>query len=152
SLAALGFVCPDEGSMARRSAQRLLAFLACWVLCLVYTGCRTALPAPGRTPTDMPTELNKVAHPEYTLAPPDILLIDAVTLIPRPPYRIAPLDALLIRATRPVEKEGGKEDGGALIPGQPIDGIYRVEADGTVNLGFTYGSVQLRGLTIREAR
>jgi polysaccharide export outer membrane protein len=128
-----------------------LVLLGMSVTCLLGLGCRAGPDGPEPGLAGIPTELAKVSHPDYTIAPPDVLLIDAVTLIPRPPYRIAPLDGLLIRATRPVEKEG-KEDGGALIPGQPIDGLYRVEADGTVNLGFTYGSVQLRGLTIPEAR
>ena len=44
-------------------------------------------PAPG----PIPTELNKYSHPPYTIAPPDILVIDAIRLIPKPPYRIEAL-------------------------------------------------------------
>jgi len=98
----------------------------------------------------MPTELNRVAHPEYTLAPPDILLIDAVTLIPRPPYRIAPLDALLIRVVVAGVKDPDKVS--QLVLGYPIDGLYRVEVDGNVDLGVKYGTVKVVGLTIPEAR
>ena len=135
--------------MARRSTQRLLLILAIWVVGLVCTGCRTAPLAPHLS-TDMPTELNRVAHPEYTLAPPDILLIDAVTLIPRPPYRIAPLDALLIRVVVAGVKDPDKVS--QLVLGYPIDGLYRVEVDGNVDLGVKYGTVKVVGLTIPEAR
>jgi polysaccharide export outer membrane protein len=97
---------------------------------------------------DAPNEANKIAHPDYTIAPPDILLIDAANLMPRPPYRIQPLDGLLIRVFNP--KEGMKPN--ELEEGKPIDGLYRVEVDGSVNLGFDYGLVLLAGKTIPEAR
>src|SRR6185369_14769061 len=38
-----------------------------------------------------------------------------------------------------------------LRPGQPIDGIYRIEPDGTLNLGFDYGVVLVAGQTIPDA-
>ncbi len=95
-----------------------------------------------------PTELKKITLPEHVIAPPDILLIDAVTLIPRPPYLIKPLDALFIQVRIP----GAKEERPSLVPGQPIDGIYRIEPDGTVNLGFDYGSVKISGQGIADAK
>jgi polysaccharide export outer membrane protein len=89
-------------------------------------------------PPDVPRELHKVSLPPYIIEPPDILNIDALRLVPRPPYRIAPLDTLGIQAT-------------GTLPNQPIMGIYSVEADGKVNLGFTYGAVSVQDLTIEEA-
>ena len=68
-----------------------------------------------------------------------MLVIDAVRLIPRPPYRISPLDQLGIQVAK-------------TLPDQPIAGIYPVEADGSVNLGFNYGSVKLEGMTLEEAK
>src|SRR5207244_4046471 len=97
----------------------------------------------------VPRELSKVTIPEYVIAPPDILLIDAVRLVPRPPYKIAPLDALLIQV---VVFGKDKEESNQLVPGQPIDSIYRVEPDGVVNLGFDYGSVSVVGQTIPESK
>ena len=38
------------------------------------------------------------------------------------------------------------------LPQQPIAGLYVVEPEGTVNLGFTYGSVQLVDKTLEEAK
>jgi polysaccharide export outer membrane protein len=87
----------------------------------------------------VPRELKKVSLPTYVIEPPDILNIDAVRLVPRPPYRIAALDALGIQVTN-------------TLPDQPIAGVYTVEVDGTVHLGFTYGSVPVLDLTLEEAR
>jgi len=76
--------------------------------------------------------------PEYVIEPPDILLIDAVRVIPLPPYKIEPLDYLFIQAV--------------TLPGtEAISGVYPVETDGTVSLGPTYGAVQVSGLTIPQA-
>ena len=99
-------------------------------------------------PPDTPRESNKFSVPDYVIAPPDVLLIDAVRLVPRPPYKIAPLDALLIR----VAVVGASKEVSDLRPGQPIAGLYRVEPDGVVSLGFEYGSVFVAGQTIPEAR
>src|SRR5205085_12674093 len=77
--------------------------------------------------------------PDYVIEPPDILLIDAVRVVPRPPYHIEPLDTIAIQVTEP-------------LPQQPIQGPYVVEPEGTVNLGFTYGSVRVADLTIEEAK
>jgi polysaccharide export outer membrane protein len=88
--------------------------------------------------------------PDYTIGPPDVLLIDAANLVPRPPYRISALDGLLIRvAVLNPEKDQRPSE---LLKGQPIDGLYRVEVTGEVNLGFDYGPVLIIGKTIPEAR
>ena len=39
-------------------------------------------------PGDMPRELMKTSLPDYTIEPPDVLLIDVVKVVPRPPYRM----------------------------------------------------------------
>lgn len=87
----------------------------------------------------LPHESEKVAHPTYVIEPPDTLFIDAVRLIPRPPYRVEPLDALRI-------------DVDNALPNAPIGGIYVVEPSGTVDLGFTYGSVAVHGKTLDEVK
>src|SRR5262245_11020348 len=43
------------------------------------------LPSP---PPDMPRELAKVVLPTYTIQPPDILVIEAVHIVPRSPYAL----------------------------------------------------------------
>jgi polysaccharide export outer membrane protein len=87
----------------------------------------------------VPQELQKITLPPYVLAPPDILLIDAVKLVPKAPYRIEPLDVLLINV------EGTLQD-------QPIQTQFGVDPGGMVHLGPSYGSVKVGGLSLAEAR
>ncbi len=75
---------------------------------------------------DVPKELNMTTHPPITVAAPDILRIDANRLIPLPPYKIEPLDALYLYAD-------------SALPDYPINGLYPVDPDGTINLGPKYG-------------
>jgi polysaccharide export outer membrane protein len=95
--------------------------------------------APGEDPGpgSPPTELAKKSLPPYMIEPPDILVIDAVRLVPRPPYVVQPLDVLLLRLAEP-------------LPGQPIEGTYTVSPDGTINLGYSYGVVRVGGLTLQQ--
>lgn len=88
-------------------------------------------------PGPIPTELNKVSLPPYTVAPPDILFIDSSRLIPKPPYHVEPLEVLLIQVTD-------------TLPNQPINGPFVVTPEGTVNLGYSYGTVRVQGLTIDQ--
>jgi polysaccharide export outer membrane protein len=107
-------------------------------LCAALTGC---VPTHKALVADdaLPRETDKVNMPDYVIEPPDILLINAVRVVPLPPYRIEPLDSLLIQVSGVLEKE-------------PIAGLYPVDPDGTVNLGLTYGSVRVAGLTLAEAK
>lgn len=98
-------------------------------------------PGPGQLPPPgpMPTELAMVSHPPYTVAAPDILIIQSQPLLPRPPYKIQPLEVLNVAVADP-------------LPGQPIQGKYPVSPDGRVNLGFAYGSVPVSGLSVEQAQ
>jgi polysaccharide export outer membrane protein len=117
-------------------------------VCIVFggTGCQLIAPyaqpvslgSPQGVPDDLPRELCKGILPTYTIEPPDILMIDAVHVVPRPPYRLRTLDVLGIRVP------------GALSDA-PIDGAYPVELGGSINLGTPYGSVKIAGLTVEEA-
>jgi polysaccharide export outer membrane protein len=88
---------------------------------------------------EVPRELNKVTMPEYIIEAPDILQIEAVRIVPKPPFRIEPLDALAVFVTE-------------ALPEQPIQGVYVVDPDGTISLGFSYGSVRVIDQTIDEAK
>jgi polysaccharide export outer membrane protein len=108
-------------------------------LCLlVCAGCGTI--EKKHYPADLPRELSPASLPPYTIEPPDVLVLDALQLVPKPPYRVAPLDVLAIQVT------------GGLLEGTTISGLFPVEPEGTVNLGFSYGSVRLEGLTLEEAQ
>src|SRR5439155_14985308 len=95
--------------------------------------------APIRPIANQPNESTRVVQPNYVIEPPDVLMIDAVRAVPLPPYRVEPLDTLAIMVTE-------------ALPQQPISGLYVVEPEGTVNLGFAYGSVQVVDKTIEAAK
>jgi polysaccharide export outer membrane protein len=88
----------------------------------------------------VPRELNKTSFPAYRVAPPDVLLIDAVKVVPKSPYEIEPLDLLQISVL------GTPED-----PASQIYGMYRVDPAGMVNLGPAYDKVEVLGLSTDEA-
>ena len=115
---------------------------------LASSGC-TAFLAPintyPETPSEpsphssVPRELDQVSLPRYVIEPPDILMINAVKIVPKPPHKIEPFDGLLIRVL------------GAL-PDQPIADAFAVDPEGTVDLGPSYGRVMVKDLTIDEAQ
>jgi polysaccharide export outer membrane protein len=96
-------------------------------------------PDPLSTYSNLPRELSKVSLPPYTIEPPDILVIEAIRVVPRPPYQINTLDVLLVQVA-------------GTLPDYPIQGAYTVEPGGTINLGVPYGSVKVVGLTLEQAQ
>jgi polysaccharide export outer membrane protein len=130
----------------KRTCRHLLAW-PFYLVCLLAVGtagclgttCGHCNPCSKCAPEDTPRELAKMSLPAYVIEPPDILLIDAVRVVPLPPYKVQPLDVLLIQATD-------------TLPNEPINGLYGVEPEGTINLGLSYGSVRVSGMTIEEAR
>ena len=130
--------------MPLRDAIARLSWVSLAVLLLAAAGgCRltrsqvlmSQLPPEGPSPR----ELTKISLPTYVIEPPDVLLIDAVKVVPKPPYHIEPLDTLEIFVL-------------GTLPDQNIAGPYPVEADGTVMLGPAYGAIKVSGLTLAEAR
>ncbi len=93
----------------------------------------------GMADRPLPNELWKVSHPAYRIEPPDILLLDAIRMVPRPPYVVQPLDVLTIQVT-------------GTRPDQPINGIFTVSPDGTISLGFGYGLVRVSGMTLEQVQ
>ena len=96
---------------------------------------------PEHTPpaTTPPSELAKVSLPRYRLGPPDVLLIQAIRMVPKSPYFIQSNDYLQIIVPNALQNE-------------PIAGPFQVTSNGTVNLGASYGSVAVVGKTIEEAQ
>jgi len=84
-----------------------------------------------------PRELAKMSLPAYRLEPPDLVQLEIVKLVPLPPYRVEVYDVLQINVV------------GTLLD-QPINGLFLVEGEGTVNLGPAYGTVRIVGMTIPE--
>ncbi len=102
--------------------------------CAAYGQCADGAVPPERPPA----ELTKMSLPTYRIEPPDVLLINAVRIVPKDPYFIRPLDILQIVVAN-------------SLPTEPIAGTYQVESSGVVNLGPSYGPVKIDGLTIDEA-
>jgi protein involved in polysaccharide export with SLBB domain len=87
----------------------------------------------------LPTELAPSAHAPHRVAAPDILLIEALRLVPRGPYKLEPMEFLQIEATD-------------SLPGQPIKGVFIVSPEGRINLGYSYAPIMVGGLTIEAAQ
>jgi len=93
-------------------------------------------PEPGRMPAK---ELAKVTLPAYVIEPPDILLIDALRVVPKPPFKIQSFDSLQVIVE------------GTLLE-QPINGLYVVEPGGMLDLGPSYGKVMVGNMSLEEAQ
>lgn len=125
---------------------------ALWLV--MAAGCQLTYPRPYSTIPgarvtacpDTPRELQKVSLPDYIIEPPDILTIDAVTLVPHPPYRLRPLDVVRVQTSGlPTEATAG--------------GDLTIGIDGSLVLGFgydtingTYQPLNVVGLTLPEVR
>lgn len=119
----------------------LMAAMVCAPGCKVTHGRRGAhlphhLPAP---PPDMPRELSKVVLPTYTIEPPDILVVEAIHIVPRSPYSLRTGDVLAITVQ-------------GTLPDTPVTGAYSVQPGGLVNLGAPYGTAKVTGLTTDQAQ
>jgi polysaccharide export outer membrane protein len=134
-----------EFAVFTRSPNRLFSVLLVVGTSLPCSGCLepNEFTAPRLAP--VPRELAQVSLPPYVIGPPDLLLIDALTVVPRPPYRIQPLDAVLVQ----FNVENLPRD---FPPQLLIAGIYPVGPDGLVNLGLNYQSIRFAGLTLRQAK
>lgn len=129
--------------------QRRPLLAALGLLVLASTGC-TAFMAPREPfPMDPPSapainpagrEKDMVSLPPYVIEPPDILLINAVKIVPKPPHVVEPFDGLLVRAI-------GVDDVRA-----PIADAFFVDPEGKIDLGPSYGRVQVANLTIDDAQ
>jgi len=112
------------------------------MLLLLTSGCQgiheKSVVLPGDCPAYVPREMDYVNLPTYRIEPPDILLIDALRIVPKEPFRIESNDYLFINAL-------------GTLPEQPINAAYLVTPGGTVDLGAAYGRVKVDNLTLNEA-
>jgi len=90
-----------------------------------YAG--AAVPSEGRQPL-----------PPYTVEPPDVLSINAVSMQPKSAYRIEPGEVLKVQITG--------DDENHLLAGE-----FTVASDGTIDLGPAYGTIHVAGMTLAEA-
>ena len=102
---------------------------------------RTAVwdPKPAGTPAfrDVGNEVAKSSLPHYYLECPDIITVDAVHLVPRSPYTLRVFDQLNIFVPDTLDDE-------------PIRSRYTIEPGGKINLGYSYGTVMVAGVTMDD--
>lgn len=123
------------------SIQRFLPTCLVAVLICATAGCNCISCGPGKIPVQCtaPRELTKTILPPYRIEPPDILQVDALSVVPKAPYKLRMLDSLVIRVSN-------------ALPDAPISGVFVIEMGGFVNLGFPYGRVKVSGMTVDEAK
>jgi polysaccharide biosynthesis/export protein len=85
-----------------------------------------------------PRELSMMSLPTYRIETPDVIFVSMTTLVPRSSYLISPSDELQVIVLGTLQE-------------RPIRSIYRVESDGTINLGMPYGMVRVAGITVEGA-
>ena len=108
-------------------------------------GCRTVprsaemLNRTPQPPTDLPKELSKVVLPIYTVEPPDILVVEAIHVVPKSPYHLGTGDLIAINVL-------------GTLPDAPITGAFPIQPGGLVNLGNPYGTVKVANLTTEDAQ
>lgn len=137
-----------------RAGRVCLLALTAAIGCLSNAGCCVPLGLRETTAdvavTDIPRELQKVSIPAYRVEPPDILSIELVNNVRLAGEPLRSGDDLVIRVgnTLPINQNGDPVQNEF----RQISGAFRVQPDGTVDLGPEYGSVSVDGLTIKDAR
>lgn len=99
---------------------------------------------------DHPRELQKISIPVYRVEPPDILSVSIVNNIRPADDPLHAGDDLLIRASNVLPVQPNEDP--VLASFKQVNGIYRVQTDGTVDLGPEYNSVAVEGLALPDAR
>ena len=131
--------------LRRFSSFRYPLGLSLCLLTMLFatTGCRVIYPAREPCnpqpviPAVIPREHSKVTMPDYIIEPPDVLTIDAISLIPKSPYLLSPLDVVSISSS------------GLLAEGT-IAGEYTIQPNGSIQLGYEYGSIAAVGKTSEQ--
>jgi len=130
---------------------------------LAFAGCTSPIkhdfdPFAHAATYDVPRELQKATLPAYRVEPPDVLLVEVAHNIRSSNEPIKAGDDLTIRADLPGENATQSAQNTAnlgvigLTDYHLINGFYRVQADGTIDLGPIYGSVRVVGMLPDGAR
>jgi protein involved in polysaccharide export with SLBB domain len=100
--------------------------------------------------TDIPRELSKVSIPAYRVEAPDILSIESVNNIRPAGDLLRAGDDLYVRASNTLPPDPTADP--VQNEFKQISGSYRIQTDGTVDLGPEYGSVVVEGMTTKDAK
>jgi polysaccharide export outer membrane protein len=123
--------------------------LSCTVGChIIYPGRNLHGPKPC-VPAEVPRELAKTTLPDYIIEPPDVLSIEAISLIPKSPYKLRPLDVLTVVVSGVTEEAN-------------VSGTYMIQANGLIQLipagaaavpgAPELAAVQAAGRTVEEVQ
>ena len=110
---------------------------------LASSGCRIAFPGrkphgpKPRVPQSIPREQTMVVQPDYIIEPPDVLAVEAISLVPKNPYLLRPFDVVSLFST------GLSED-------EPIAGEYTIQPNGTIQLGHSFGAIPAAGRSAEQ--
>ncbi len=118
-----------------RGCGVLLLLLACSGCRLVFPGQKLDGPKPS-VPSSIPREQAKVVQPDYIIEPPDVLSIEAISLVPKAPYLLRPFDVVTVTSSGMGE--------------EAIGGEFTLQPDGSILLGESYGKIQAVGLSIEQ--
>lgn len=156
------WVMPRSRESIRLSSVILigLAVQVCASGCSAVPAQRRCLDPPLHSlaiPEGTPRELAKASLPDYRIEPPDLLVIDAIQMVPRSPYALKSFDVLGVQLQRSADDLLRESDVVALhVPGAPvtapIDGQYLIQPNGLLNLGGLFGAVPVAGLTLEKAQ
>jgi polysaccharide export outer membrane protein len=118
------------------------------LLSLLFLGsavlaCLTGCTSPGKRPvihTSLPKEMAKISPlMEYDIGLSDIIVVEAVRMVPKSPYLLRASDAVAI-------SDYGLEEENFRIAGQ-----YRIQPGGTIVLPPPIGAINISGLTCEDA-
>lgn len=96
----------------------------------------------------VPRELSKTTQPEYVIEPPDVLSIEAISLIPREPYKLRPLDVVSVIVSG-VSDEGNIS---GQYPIQPNGMIQMIPPGDAGPLAIQLGTFPAAGRTVAEVQ
>ncbi|WP_442511959.1 polysaccharide biosynthesis/export family protein [Novipirellula sp. SH528] len=86
----------------------------------------------------IPRELDKVTTPMYRIEAPDVLSIDVQQNVSQDIHTLQPGDLVSMTVS-------------GTFPDEPIAGEYQIEIGGAIDLGYSYGTVQIADLNVEEA-
>lgn len=109
----------------------------------------------------VPRELDKVNLPDYIVEPPDVLIIQSMHTLRTPDYRLIPGDRLQVKLKNglPLDVSADASENQSQFDAELqielgfkiLAGTYRVETDGAIDFGPSYGKVPVVNMTRAQA-
>ncbi|TWT49935.1 Polysaccharide biosynthesis/export protein [Thalassoglobus neptunius] len=129
--------------------------------CMVFTGCAHTVKSQPYVTQGIPRELEMMSLPEYRVAPPDVLIIEAIDNIRHPNSLLMPGDTVFLQVAYGLPWEiltqtDSIDEVRAVIDVErsfkDINGNFLIDFEGNVDLGPFYGTVKIAGLSKEDAK